>query len=41
MAFTYGGTIGVHNLSTVVNDQRVGWRTTEMFVAEVTRGAEG
>jgi hypothetical protein len=39
MAFTYGG-VALHNLSTVVNGQRVGWCDTAIFVTEVTAGAE-
>src|SRR4051812_30437594 len=30
----------LHNLSTVVEDDRVGWLSIPMFVDEVTRGAE-
>ncbi len=31
---------GLHNLSTVVNGEQVGWLAIDMFVAEVTTGAE-
>lgn len=31
---------GIHNLSTEVGDQRVGWIAIDLFVDEVTRGAE-
>lgn len=40
MAFN-AGPGGLHNLSTVVDGQQVGWCHIDMFVDEVTRGAEG
>jgi hypothetical protein len=41
IAFMYP-TAGVqlHNLSTVVDDEEIGWLSIPMFVEEVTRGAE-
>ena len=30
----------IYNLSTVVGDSQVGWLSIEMFVEEVTQGAE-
>lgn len=40
MAFMAPGAGQLHNLSTVVGDDRVGWLSIEMFVEEVTAGAE-
>lgn len=40
IAFTAPGTGQLHNLSTVARDEQVGWCSIEMFVEEVTRGAE-
>jgi hypothetical protein len=40
IAFTAPGTGQLHNLSTVVGDEQVGWMSIELFVAEVTSGAE-
>src|SRR4051794_29725807 len=31
---------GLHNLSTVVGDEQIGWLSIPLFVDEVTRGAE-
>ena len=39
IAFTMPGTGQLHKLSTVVGDDRVGWMSIEMFVAELTSGA--
>jgi hypothetical protein len=38
--FPSPGASQLHNLSTVVNGNRVGWLSIPMFVDEVTRGAE-
>jgi len=40
LAFTVPGSAQLHNLSTEVGDQRVGWISLEIFVDEVTDGAE-
>jgi hypothetical protein len=40
IAFMYPPGAQLHNLSTVANDQEVGWISIPMFVEEVTRGAE-
>jgi hypothetical protein len=40
IAFTAPGTGQLHNLSTVVGNSQVGWLSIEMFVDEVTQGAE-
>lgn len=39
MAFTFGEG-GLHNLSTVVNGEQVGWCHIDLFVREVTEGVE-
>jgi hypothetical protein len=38
--FPSPGVCYLHNLSTEVNGDRVGWLSIPMFVDEVTRGAE-
>ena len=40
IAFTFPPSVQLHNLSTVVNGQQVGWMSVPVFVEEVTRGAE-
>lgn len=40
IAFMYPTGMQLHNLSTVVNDEQVGWLSIPLFVEEVTRGAE-
>lgn len=40
IAFTFPPQMTLHNLSTVVNGQQVGWMSVPTFVEEVTRGAE-
>jgi hypothetical protein len=40
IAFTLPGDGQLHNLSTVVGDDRVGWTSIPLFIEEVTRGAE-
>jgi hypothetical protein len=40
LAFTFPPGGQLHNLSTVVNGQQVGWLSIELFIDEVTRGAE-
>lgn len=40
IAFMAPGVGQLHNLSTVVGDSQVGWLSIEMFVEEVTQGAE-
>jgi hypothetical protein len=40
IAFTLPGTGQLHNLSTVVGNERIGWCSIPLFVEEVTRGAE-
>ncbi len=40
IAFMGPGGMQLHNLSTIVNGKQVGWISVEMFVEEVTGGAE-
>lgn len=40
MAFTLPGTAQLHNISTVVGNDQVGWSSVSLLVQEVTRGAE-
>ena len=40
IAFTYSPGGGIHNLSTEVNGERVGWVDTAIFIGEMTEGAE-
>jgi len=40
LAFTFPPGGQIHNLSTVVNGQQVGWLSIPLFVEEVTLGAE-
>jgi hypothetical protein len=40
IAFMAPGVGQLHNLSTVVSGEQVGWLSIEMFVAEVTNGTE-
>lgn len=40
LAFTAPGTGQLHNVSTVVGDEQIGWISIPIFVDEVTRGAE-
>jgi hypothetical protein len=40
IAFMAPGSGQLHNLSTQVGEDRVGWLSIEMFVAEITTGAE-
>lgn len=40
IAFMAPGAAQLHNLSTVVDDDQVGWISIEILVDEITKGAE-